>query len=163
MARCDSYFRHGIEYRCYATEHPAECLCGGDEKKCDFFPERREPKKANEKLLIDKERLREVLLRYLNAPHMRFRDRALMRIAVRACISYLDSQRPVDAVEVVHGRWIHTAIEDDNWGGTFHSWTCSNCDFSTSHNPNGTNYCPHCGAKMDGEKMDGERKDNGRR
>ena len=57
----------------------------------------------------------------------------------------------VDAVEVVHGRWIHTAIDDDNWGGTFHKWTCSNCDFSTGHNPNGTNYCPNCGAKMDGE------------
>ena len=57
----------------------------------------------------------------------------------------------IDAVEVVHGRWIHTAIEDDNWGGTFHKWTCSNCDFSTGHNPNGTNYCPNCGAKMDGD------------
>lgn len=57
----------------------------------------------------------------------------------------------VDAVEVVHGRWIHTAIEDDNWGGTFHKWTCSNCDFSTGHNPHGTNYCPNCGAKMDGD------------
>ena len=55
----------------------------------------------------------------------------------------------VDAVEVVHGRWIHTAIEDDDWGGTFHKWTCSNCDFSTGRNPNGTNYCPNCGAKMD--------------
>lgn len=64
-------------------------------------------------------------------------------------LDQIDQQPAVDAVEVVHGRWIHTAIEDDNWGGTFHKWTCSNCDFSTGHNPNGTNYCPNCGAKMD--------------
>lgn len=55
----------------------------------------------------------------------------------------------VDAVPVVHGRWIHTEIEDDDWGGAWHKWTCSNCDFSVGHNPNGTNYCPNCGAKMD--------------
>lgn len=55
----------------------------------------------------------------------------------------------VDAKPVVHGRWIHTVIEDD-WGGTFHKWTCTNCDFSTGHNPNGTNYCPNCGADMRG-------------
>lgn len=54
-----------------------------------------------------------------------------------------------DVAPVVHGMWIHTAIEDDDWGGTFHSWTCSNCDFSACRNQNGTNYCPNCGAKMD--------------
>jgi rubrerythrin len=57
----------------------------------------------------------------------------------------------VDAVEVVHGRWIHTEIEDDDWGSVWHKWTCSNCVFSVGHNPNGTNYCPNCGAKMDGD------------
>ena len=83
-------------------------------------------------------------------------NRGVIRSLLLDVICYLENQPVVDAVEVVHGRWIHTAIEDDNWGGTFHKWTCSNCDFSTGHNPNGTNYCPNCGAKMDGE-----RKDNG--
>lgn len=47
MARCDSHFQHGLEYRCYALEHPAVCSCGGDQSKCDFFPflpEKRTPK-----------------------------------------------------------------------------------------------------------------------
>ena len=54
----------------------------------------------------------------------------------------------VDAVEVVHGRWIsiganrYTRISQ-----------CSNCcakyDFMS-------NYCPNCGAKMDGERREGE-------
>lgn len=43
MALCDNYFQHGLEYRCYSLEHPAECSCGGDVSKCDFFPENREP------------------------------------------------------------------------------------------------------------------------
>ena len=44
VARCDSYFQHGLTYRCDATNGCFECFCGGDQSKCDFFPERREPK-----------------------------------------------------------------------------------------------------------------------
>ena len=44
----------------------------------------------------------------------------------------------VDAVKVVHGRWI--------WkGGCFH---CSNCKTSNDHTPA---YCEGCGARMDGD------------
>ena len=48
-------------------------------------------------------------------------------------------KRPtVDAVEVVHGRWV--------WhDGCFH---CTNCKATEDHI---TNYCPYCGAKMDGD------------
>lgn len=66
-----------------------------------------------------------------------------------------------EGIEVVefaqrkHGRWIHTAIEDDDWGGTFHKWTCANCDYSTGQNPGGTHYCPNCGAMMDKGVKDG--------
>lgn len=47
----------------------------------------------------------------------------------------------VDAVEVVHGRWIPC----ENGG-----YNCSNCDRRVAflvHN----RYCPNCGAKMDGD------------
>lgn len=56
-----------------------------------------------------------------------------------------------DVALVRHGKWLHTEIEDDEeWGGIWHKWTCDNCGYSVGNNPNGTNYCPNCGAKMDG-------------
>lgn len=58
-----------------------------------------------------------------------------------------------DVVEVRHGKWIHSEIEDDDWGRTFHEWTCSVCGYSVAHNPTGENYCPHCSAKMDVEEV----------
>ena len=63
----------------------------------------------------------------------------------------------IDAVEVVHGRWV-----TDDLGRTF----CSECksrlpfieEYDTDEDVGGTyeveisesNYCPNCGAKMDG-------------
>lgn len=50
----------------------------------------------------------------------------------------------VDAVEVIHGQWIKR-----NW-----SVTCSVCgSLAIAHD--GKNYCPYCGAKMDGGAVDG--------
>ena len=48
----------------------------------------------------------------------------------------------VDAVEVVHGRWIHK--------GAWHI-ECSECQHILAHIGEAKNYCPNCGAKMDGE------------
>ena len=48
----------------------------------------------------------------------------------------------VDAVEVVHGTW-----ENEQFGFMYYNATCSVCK---SHNDSASNYCPHCGAKMDG-------------
>lgn len=60
---------------------------------------------------------------------------------------------PAADVELVrHGKWVHSEIEDDDWGRTFHEWTCSVCSYSVAHNPTGENYCPNCGAKMDKEE-----------
>ena len=50
-----------------------------------------------------------------------------------------------------HGKWIHTKVEDYDWGGYFHTWTCSNCGFEETHNPNGIGHCPRCTAIMDEE------------
>ena len=47
----------------------------------------------------------------------------------------------VDAVEVVHGRWNPSG----NCG-----YRCSNCDFWVAFRSL-NNYCPNCGAKMDGD------------
>ena len=58
----------------------------------------------------------------------------------------------VDAVEVVHGRWIMGVDEGDYEYGT-----CSVCGYNEYNAfccllPH--NYCPNCGAKMDGGNED---------
>ena len=62
----------------------------------------------------------------------------------------LKSCPTVDAVEVVHGRWI--------WSEEDECWICSNCEMSALNNYRGnsaeSNYCPTCGAKMDGGNED---------
>ena len=47
----------------------------------------------------------------------------------------------VDAVEVVHGRWISHEYDM--------AYSCSNCGYITDWHL--SYYCPHCGAKMDGD------------
>ena len=51
----------------------------------------------------------------------------------------------VDAVEVVHGRWINPYM--NRYGHPCHC--CSVCGFKASYQDK--NYCPNCGAKMDGD------------
>ena len=48
----------------------------------------------------------------------------------------------VDAVEVVHGRWIGSGHLD---------FFCSVCGAYQTYLVGMTNYCPNCGAKMDGD------------
>lgn len=62
---------------------------------------------------------------------------------------YIKSIPAADVAEIRHGKWIHSEIEDDDWGRIFHKWTCSVCGYSVAHNPTGENYCPNCGAIMD--------------
>ena len=61
----------------------------------------------------------------------------------------LEDCTTVDAVEVVHGRWVYEPIE-------FTYEKDIKCSICGSYAQHATNYCPNCGAKMDGE-----RKDNG--
>lgn len=62
----------------------------------------------------------------------------------------IDEQPAADAEPVRHGRWIHTTKEDSDWGGTFHIYTCSACNWSMGDNPTSWSlFCPHCGAKME--------------
>ena len=55
----------------------------------------------------------------------------------------------IDAIPVVHGRW--GAIFEKLWNVEFEVVTgfeCSNCGHLEGFE---SNYCPNCGAKMDGE------------
>ena len=63
---------------------------------------------------------------------------------------------------VVHGRWLTLQTEKDYWGfdadGDFGCYSdyptvCTECGYDlTEHHGERTNYCPSCGAKMDGEE-----------
>ena len=59
-------------------------------------------------------------------------------------IGLLDKAPPADVVEVVHGEWIRT---DD----TYTLFECSSCKKVSNHR---WNFCPNCGAKMDGKKVE---------
>ena len=51
-----------------------------------------------------------------------------------------------DVVEVVHGEWIPIDVGDC-------CYRCSVCNFvRDAYLLEEDNYCPHCGARMDGEK-----------
>lgn len=66
-------------------------------------------------------------------------------------VPYIKGAPTVDAVEVVHGEW--STIEDDYTGLV--ALQCSVCNqeywFEDEPPIKIYNYCPNCGAKMDGE------------
>ena len=72
------------------------------------------------------------------------------KFSLRNLIVCIKNAPTVDAVEVVHGRWIEKY--HDNPLGGYYLGHCSVCD-----EPDGRkkNYCPNCGAKMDGGNEDG--------
>lgn len=60
----------------------------------------------------------------------------------------------VDAVEVAHGRWFPVKYNEYSFGGQHRTvWhlKCSSCNHIAYKQPYGLNYCPNCGAKMDGD------------
>lgn len=70
--------------------------------------------------------------------------------------SMIHSEKAADVAPVVHGRW------DDSGRYTFPGGStavrCTNCGCAlteSEYRMNNWNYCPVCGAKMDGERKDG--------
>lgn len=61
--------------------------------------------------------------------------------ALEKAIEALSADRP-------HGEWV---LNDQI--GTFKMWDCSRCGI---HMETRWNYCPNCGAKMDGERKESE-------
>lgn len=54
----------------------------------------------------------------------------------------------VDAVPVVHGRWIKTYTCGGEWLWGY------DCDQCKADSPRRSNYCPNCGANMDLEEVE---------
>lgn len=68
-------------------------------------------------------------------------------VSVNDVLKAIDESDTIDAVPVVHGKWIFDA---ENY-----EWNCSECQdwpIDGSSDEDRTNYCPNCGAKMDGEE-----------
>ena len=88
---------------------------------------------ASEKRLIDANKARVVAQRIYSDP-----------VLVHAILNTLNNTPTVDAVEVVHGLWAERYISIIGQTRYF----CSEC--LTFHERK-SNYCPNCGAKMDGD------------
>ena len=86
---------------------------------------------ANKKRLIDANAMRQDWL--YNGENEYVYD-------TNAVLDSIDAQPTVDAVEVVHGRWI---VENET------SIRCSECCFNRASIKMPMDYCPNCGAKMD--------------
>lgn len=95
---------------------------------------------VNEKLLIDvNQAIAEMNRVETNHPYDDNED------ILEACINILHNASTVDAVEVVHGRWV---MKETMIRSPFaKNYYCSECKEETNCT---SNYCPHCGAKMDG-------------
>ena len=53
-----------------------------------------------------------------------------------------------DVAPVVHGRFVH---DGPRFAGGVDWWHCSNCGSLVSGVETRFDYCPHCGARMDGD------------
>ena len=95
---------------------------------------------------------REALMRRIKEIHCAECDN-YHGVRCRACwvddtLGYIDSEPPADVAPVRHGRWIHTDLAD-HWLGKDE---CSECTYHEKDRSDLShfNYCPNCGAKMDG-------------
>ena len=131
----------------YITKNRAkQFVCGHCNEVCSEEP--CEPSNCDWMAFIDKEPAADVVSKGLYEQIKWERDVALTQLEEYG----VSLGEKADVMKVRHGRWVHSEIEDDDWGRTFHEWTCSVCGYSVAHNPTGENYCPNCGAKMDLEE-----------
>ena len=86
---------------------------------------------------------REALMRRIKEIHCAECD-SYHGVRCRACwvddtLDYIDSEPAADVATIRHGRWLHRK------NGVAY---CSKCEIDTVEDE--TEYCPNCGAKMDG-------------
>lgn len=98
---------------------------------------------AKETRLIDGNKAQAVLVNM--AEHLLEAGNPEMAGAVGYAAEVIGKQKNVEGVEVVHGRWIGEV------GGYMWRQNCSICNGPVYNKMKPYyNYCPYCGAKMDG-------------
>ena len=66
-----------------------------------------------------------------------------------------------DVAPVVHGKWIPHSEKSREYIGTvlvhvmYDYWLCDTCGYRVENGQPMYNFCPNCGAKMDGGESDG--------
>ena len=123
----------------YVCEEQAEWICK-HRNYCDYSPENM----TNNHIADDgkKVRLINVLPLMQNGWHL-VRTGESNRFLASMSLADVPT---VDAVEVVHGRWIHIPSSDMMTGKAYKCSECNKMRYG-SYMPN---YCQCCGAKMDG-------------
>ena len=113
---------------------------------------------ANEKRLIDASAWKSFYDDKKNILDRFYTHDAGYEEAIDNVDDWMDAQPVVDAVEVVHGHWV--SLTECANAGVY----CSVCnkkvykeDYAWCNRKNKlrSNYCPNCGAKMDGGNEDG--------
>lgn len=105
--------------------------------------------------LIDADALRDALQYEIDKVTPPFDDTVgAVRCGIRLARNIAEDQPTVEAVPVVHGKWIHRP------GSWFHNdYQCSECgnylDFNGLNAGRGdANFCPNCGARMDTDETE---------
>ena len=92
--------------------------------------------------------------RYIDADNIKLKGISVFDQNLEILISLSDVRKALqmtptaDVREVRHGRWISNELGGYKW-----AYYCSECGWVDGHPFNDRHkYCPHCGAKMDGER-----------
>ena len=73
-----------------------------------------------------------------------------------ATMNQIEELPTADVAEVRHGEWITICTASLTGGLNWYMHSCSTCNYSyKTVVPKGYDYCPNCGAKMDGERREG--------
>ena len=77
-----------------------------------------------------------------------YNDNGLLLIPMRDVTNSIRNAPTIDAEPVRHGRWLYNSYPTVWYGhGEPPEWVCSECEERAY---NTYDYCPNCGAKMDG-------------
>ena len=101
---------------------------------------------ATEKRLIDANVLKETVTTDYYEHFTRYHDTDQIALIDMVCDD-IEEAPTVDAAEVVHGQWKHQYEKGMSYK------VCSICGCRNGLDLK-FNYCPNCGAKMDGERKD---------
>ena len=96
-------------------------------------------------------------MRYIDADSIQYASGSIGGVGI-ANITFkknIDAVPSADVVQVIHAHWVGTEYDGYADGNpVYFTYECSHCgdEIDTDGNEPNFNYCPYCGAKMDGGK-----------